>query len=254
MPSSRTLSKACLSASRLPNRLSLSLQNPTLGISAARSISSSPQIGSSSIMGTVDTFATLAFASQSSEWHGCSNSSMPEGSRDEAKRLASASTYARLASIRIVARPAMACWIVLTRLASASASLPTLILKVRKPSLSRRSTSSSISFGVELLNGVRSGNFTSRSIRRSGWSSSISIAVSKAVAATLLVSRLAAIIAFACTVSLPTAATACSRQNSQPPSRVSLLEPGEICPSPQPIRPSASRASTMIGSNSVKVR
>ena len=64
MPSSRTLSKACLSASRLPNRLSLSLslQNPTLGISAARSISSSPQNGSSSIMGTVDTFATLAFA------------------------------------------------------------------------------------------------------------------------------------------------------------------------------------------------
>src|SRR5262249_23004803 len=60
--------------------------------------------------------------------------------------------YARLASIRIVARPAMACWIALTRLASAS--LPTLILKVRKPSLSRRSTSSSISFGVELLNGV----------------------------------------------------------------------------------------------------
>ena len=43
-------------------------------------MSSSPQIGSSSMIGTVETFATLALASQSSEWQGCSNSSMPEGS------------------------------------------------------------------------------------------------------------------------------------------------------------------------------
>src|SRR5262249_31475468 len=70
----------------------------------------------------------------------------------------------------------------------------------------------------------------------------------------VLASRLAAIIAFACTGSLPTAAAACSRQNSQPPLRVSLLEPGEICPSPQPSRPSASCTSTIIGSNLVKVR
>ena len=36
----RLVSRACLSASRLPNRLSLSLQNPTLGIAGARSMSS----------------------------------------------------------------------------------------------------------------------------------------------------------------------------------------------------------------------
>ena len=35
---------------------------------------------------------------------------------------------------------------------------------------------------------------------------------------------------------------------------MTLLEPGEMCPSPQPIRPSASRTSTITGSNSVKVR
>jgi hypothetical protein len=38
----------------------------------------------------------------------------------------------------------------------------------------------------------------------------------------------AAIIAFASPVSLPTIACACSRQKAQPPSRVSLLEPGEM--------------------------
>src|SRR5262249_40625471 len=82
----------------------------------------------------------------------------------------------------------------------------------------------------------------------------------------VLASRLAAIIAFACTGSLPTAAAfastgsfppaaaAGSRRNSQPPLRVALLEPGEICPSPQPSRPSVSCTSTIIGSNLVKVR
>ena len=72
--------------SRLPNRLSLSLQNPTFGMSAARSMSASAQIGSSSMIGTVDTLATLALASQSSASQGCSNSSMPDGSSAAAKR------------------------------------------------------------------------------------------------------------------------------------------------------------------------
>src|SRR4029453_4501731 len=40
----------------------------------------------------------------------------------------------------------------------------------------------------------------------------------------------------------------------QPTSWVSVGDAGDIFPWPQPIRPSASRASTMIGSNSVKVR
>jgi hypothetical protein len=80
----------------------------------------------------------------------------------------------------------------------------------------------------------------------SGWSSSIAIAVRSAVAATLLAATLAAIIALACLLSFPTTAAACSRQKAQPPSRVSLLEPGEIWPSPQPILPSPSLASTMM--------
>jgi hypothetical protein len=70
----------------------------------------------------------------------------------------------------------------------------------------------------------------------------------------LLAAMSAATAALAACVSEPTIFSACARQNAQPPSRVSLLEPGEMCPSPQPTRPSASRASTMIGSNAVKVR
>ena len=46
---------------------------------AARSISASVQIGSSSMSGTVETDATAALASQSSESQGCSNNSMPAG-------------------------------------------------------------------------------------------------------------------------------------------------------------------------------
>ena len=37
------------------------------------------------MMGTVETFATCALASQSSARHGCSNSSMPDGSSDDGK-------------------------------------------------------------------------------------------------------------------------------------------------------------------------
>lgn len=78
--------------------------------------------------------------------------------------------------------------------------------------------------------------------------------MSSAVAATLLAAALPATVALASSVVLPINAAACSRQNAQPPSRVSLLEPGEMCPSPQPIRPSPSRTSRMIGLNSVNVR
>ena len=58
---------------------------------AARSTSASVQIGSSSMIGTGETLATLALASQSSARHGCSNSSIPAGSSAAAKRQASAS-------------------------------------------------------------------------------------------------------------------------------------------------------------------
>src|SRR6267142_2872292 len=60
--------------------------------------------------------------------------------------------------------------------------------------------------------------------------------------------------AFASALSIPTIFVACLLQNAHPPSRVSLLEPGEMWPSPQPTRPSLSRTSTMMGSNSSKVR
>jgi hypothetical protein len=40
-----------------------------------------------------------------------------------------------------------------------------------------------------------------------------------------------------------------SRQYAQPPAGVSLLEPGEIWPSPQPLLPSPSRTSINNGSN-----
>ena len=52
--------------------------------------SASSQIGSSSMTGTVETFATWALASQSSARQGCSNSSTPDGSSDDAKLHASA--------------------------------------------------------------------------------------------------------------------------------------------------------------------
>jgi hypothetical protein len=108
--------------------------------------------------------------------------------------------------------------------------------------------------GAELLNGVSSGRRVSRSTVSSGCPSSISIAVTSAVVATLLAARSRAMMALASLESLPMTAAACSRQKVQPPSRVSVLDPGEMCPSPHPTRPLPSRTSTMIGSNSVKVR
>jgi len=80
------------------------------------------------------------------------------------------------------------------------------------------------------------------------------MAVMSAVAATLLAATSCAMMSLASLESMPMTAAACSRQKVQPPSRVSLLDPGEMCPSPHPTRPSSSRISTMIGSNSVKVR
>ncbi len=71
---------------------------------AARSMSSSVQIGSSSISGTVEAAATAALASQSSESQGCSNSSIRAGSSAEANFIPCSRLKARLASSRSVAR------------------------------------------------------------------------------------------------------------------------------------------------------
>ena len=137
---------------------------------------------------------------------------------------------------------------------SAAASFPTLILKVRKPSAIRCWISSAISDSSVALTGDSNGRRASSPTSSRGSPSSISMAVNSAVAATLLSSMADESIAIASEVSRPTICSAYRRQNCQPPSRVSLLEPGEICPSPQPMRPSRERISTMIGSNSVNVR
>jgi hypothetical protein len=88
----------------------------------------------------------------------------------------------------------------------------------------------------------------------SGWRCSISSALRNPVPATLLCSSSPATEAFALSTSLPTSDSASPQVKAQPPSRVSELEPGEICASPQPMRPSASRTSTRIGSNDSNVR
>ncbi len=179
---------------------------------------------------------------------------MPSGSSAAAKRQAASRSQARLASMRSVARPAVARPMVPTRSRSASTFLPTFILKVVKPCPRRSSTSAAMALGATLLNGVSSGSRTSSGTASSGCPHSISSAVPRAVAATGLAPIASARCAWACATRSPTRARAQRLQNAQPPARVSLLEPGEIWPSPKPLRPLSSRTTTMMGSKSSKVR
>jgi hypothetical protein len=104
------------------------------------------------------------------------------------------------------------------------------------------------------LKAVSSGRRTACPTFRSGWSSSISKAVISPVAATGLASIRRASSALAAAVLCPTRRSAAAATKAQPPSGVSALEPEEICASPQPTRPSPSRASTRIGAKASKVR
>ena len=61
-------------------------------------MSSSVQIGSSSMSGTGEAWATAALASQSSESHGCSKSSMPVGVEGADKGLA---LFARIGAVGV---------------------------------------------------------------------------------------------------------------------------------------------------------
>ena len=68
-------------------------------------MSSTLQIGSSNIIGTLEILATASLASQSSAWQGCSNNSIKLGFRPVTNLQASSFVYARLASILSLALP-----------------------------------------------------------------------------------------------------------------------------------------------------
>ena len=116
-------------------------------------------------------------------------------------------------------------------------SFPTLILIVLKPSSITLSSSSFISNSSSALNAVNSFNFIEDLFANIELFSIISIAVIIALEATLLKCEYDEITFFASITDFFKINFERTLANVHPPSLVSLLDPGEICCSPQPSFP-----------------